>query len=70
MVIADLTAFVEANMASQKDKQGRIDPFQVVAQAAAERVLKRIEALSKMSSNPEWLQIDAARQAATADSRL
>lgn len=70
VVLADLETFVEVNMASQKDKLGRIDPFQVIAQEAARRVLQRIRSLSKMSSNPDWLRADAARQAATAEQRL
>jgi hypothetical protein len=70
VVLADLTLFVEANMAAQKDLQQRVDPYQVVGQVAAERVLKRIQTMAQMGNSHDWLQIDAARQMVAAESKL
>lgn len=70
MILADLDAFVRGNMASQRDRLGRIDPFQVVAEAAARRVLERIQAMAVMGKNPEWLAIDRGLQLAGAETKL
>lgn len=66
IVLDDLYTFVTKNMAAQRDKEGRIDPFQVVAENAAERVLKRIQSMAQMSKNPQWQAIEASRQMAVA----
>lgn len=68
-VLADLETFVRVNMASKKDRLDRIDPFQVVAQEAARRVLERIHAMSSMHDNPEWQAIERTRQMAAAQQK-
>ena len=56
-------------MAARRDKQDRIDPYQVVAEGAAKRVLDRIQSMAAMNKNPQWQAIETGRQLAAAQSK-